>query len=143
MASIAQNTQKHLIIILLLNNFSNSLLVISKKNKFNMNFIVIVILLLVNVHLSKSFTSYGSFRKLTCLRASSVDSYITEATDLLSSDAKAAEIMKVALCLLMKEKEKEKELMVMKKEKDINENYYLKKLSILSQRYDHIIIIIE
>ena len=129
-----------------------------------MNFIVIVILLLVNIHLSKSFTFYGSsnsFRKLTCLRASSVDSYITEATDLLSSDAKAAEIMKVALCLLMKEKEKEKELMVMekekelmvkekekelmvmKKEKDINENYYLKKLSILSQRYDHIIIIIE
>jgi hypothetical protein len=86
---------------------------------------------------------------LTCLRASSVDSYITEATDLLSSDAKAAEIMKVALYLAIKEKdkEKEKELMVMKndmqKEKDIIENYFLKKLSILSQRYDHIIIIIE
>ena len=125
-----------------------------------MNLIVIIILL-VNIHLSKSFTFYGSsnsFLKLTCLRASSVDSYIKEATDLLSSDAKATEIMKVALCLLMKEKdkekelmvmkkekekEKEKELMVMKKEKDINENYYLKKLSILSQRYDHIIIIIE
>jgi len=109
-----------------------------------MNFIVIVILLLVNIHLSKSFTFYGSsnsFLKLTCLRASSVDSYITEATDLLSSDAKAAEIMKVALCLLMKENEKER--MVMKKEKDIMENYFLKKLSILSQRYDHIIIIIE
>ena len=114
-----------------------------------MNLIVIIILL-VNIHLSKSFTFYGSsnsFLKLTCLRASSVDSYIKEATDLLSSDAKATEIMKVALCLLMKEKEKEKELVVMKndmkKEKDISENYYLKKLSILSQRYDHIIIIIE
>lgn len=109
-----------------------------------MNFIVIVILLLVNIHLSKSFTFYGSsnsFLKLTCLRASSVDSYITEATDLLSSDAKAAEIMKVALYLAIKEKEKE--LMVMEKEKDIIKNYYLKKLSILSQRYDHIIIIIE
>ena len=120
-----------------------------------MNFIVIVILLLVNIHLSKSFTFYGSsnsFLKLTCLRASSVDSYITEATDLLSSDAKAAEIMKVALYLAIKEKEKElmvkdkekeKELMAMEKEKDIIKNYYLKKLSILSQRYDHIIIIIE
>jgi hypothetical protein len=49
--------------------------------------------------------------------------------------------MKVAIYLSIKEKEKE--LMVMQKEKDIKVNYYLKKLSILSQRYDHIIIIIE
>jgi len=45
--------------------------------------------------------------------------------------------------LMAMEKEKEKELMAMEKEKDIIKNYYLKKLSILSQRYDHIIIIIE
>ena len=135
-----------------------------------MNLIVIIILL-VNIHLSKSFTFYGSsnsFRKLTCLRASSVDSYISEAREILPSDIKDVElIMKVALLLSIKDKEKEKELIVkdkekekelivkdnekatalmqmqMQKEKDIKENYYLKKLSILSLRYDHIIIIIE
>ena len=79
-----------------------------------MNFIVIVILLLVNIHLSKSFTFYGSsnsFRKLTCLRASSVDSYISEAREVLPSDIKDVElIMKVALLLSIKENEKEKAL---------------------------------
>jgi len=67
----------------------------------------------------------------------SVDSYIQEARDLLSSDASSTDIMKVAITLSIKENEKEKELMKREAETalSIKENYYLKKLSILSLRY--------
>ena len=105
-----------------------------------MNLIVIVILLLAHILFSESFTSgsSNSFRKLAYLRAS-VDSYILEAKELLSPNISDVEIMKVALLLSIKENEKEKALM--EKEKDyalsIKENYYLKKLSVLSLRYYH------
>ena len=116
-----------------------------------MNLIVIVILLLAHILFSESFTSgsSNSFRKLAYLRAS-VDSYILEARELLSPNISDVEIMKVALILSIKEKEKEKALMEkekekalieMEKEKDFalstKENYYLKKLSVLSLRYYH------
>lgn len=114
-----------------------------------MNLIVIVILLLAHILFSESFTSgsSNSFRKLAYLRAS-VDSYILEARELLSPNISDVEIMKVALLLSIKEKEKaliekekEKEKALIEKEKDyalsIKENYYLKKLSVLSLRYYH------
>ena len=107
-----------------------------------MNLIVIVILLLAHILFSESFTSgsSNSFRKLAYLRAS-VDSYILEARELLSPNISDVEIMKVALILSIKEKEKEKALIEMEKEKDFalstKENYYLKKLSVLSLRYYH------
>jgi hypothetical protein len=103
-----------------------------------MNLIVIVILLLAHILFSESFTSESSnsFRKLAYFRAS-VDSYILEARELLSPNISDVEIMKVALLLSIKEKEKE----LIEKEKDyalsIKENYYLKKLSVLSLRYYH------
>jgi len=105
-----------------------------------MNLIVIVILLLAHILFSESFTSgsSNSFRKLAYLRAS-VDSYILEARELLSPNISDVEIMKVALLLSIKENEKEKALI--EKDKDyalsIKENYYLKKLSVLSLRYYH------
>ena len=127
-----------------------------------MNLIVIVILLLAHILFSESFTSgsSNSFRKLAYLRAS-VDSYILEARELLSPNISDVEIMKVALILSIKEKEKEKEKALIEKEKEkalmekekekekaliekekdnelsIKENYYLKKLSVLSLRYYH------
>jgi hypothetical protein len=95
-----------------------------------MNLIMIVILLLVNILLSKSFTSSDksvnrfSISKLNSLRVS-VDSYIREARELLSSDTSETEIMKVAILLSIKDKEnqkllmeKDKELMEKDKEKD-------------------------
>jgi len=133
-----------------------------------MNFcflILIVILLLVNVLFSESFTSgsSNSVRKLAYLRAS-VDSYINEAR-LLLSDMSDVEVMKVALLLSVKDNEKElmkekkdneKAMALMEEKKDnekamamalmeekkdkalsIKENYYLKKLCILSLRYHH------
>jgi biopolymer transport protein ExbB/TolQ len=123
--------------------------------------ILIVILLLVNVLFSESFTSgsNNSVRKLAYSRAS-VDSYINEAR-LLLSNVSDVEVMKVALLLSVKDnesmekrKDNEKAMALMEKQKDnekesmekqkdndnalsIIENYYLKKLSILSLRYHH------
>ena len=110
----------------------------------------------VNNVLLKSITSYEGSKLTTCLHAS-VDSYIQEARELLSSNVSDSDIMKVAVLLVIKEnekgtalkdKEKETALLVAENEKgtallkreaqvalSMKENYYLKKLSILSQRY--------
>lgn len=112
-----------IIILLLLCTISTSLLhsVYSKK---------------VNNVLLKSITSYEGSKLTTCLHAS-VDSYIQEARELLSSNVSDSDIMKVAVLLVIKENEKGTALL--KREAQValsmKENYYLKKLSILSQRY--------
>ena len=126
-------------------------------------FVLIIALLLILTRSSKSLKSCRSFIK--CNRFSmptyllaSVNSYIEEARQILSSDISDTEIMKLAIYLSIKENEKVTALMekdkiaaLMEKDKEIElllldkatalsikDNFYLKKLSILSLRYHHI-----
>lgn len=75
--------------------------------------------------------------KSSYVHPSSIESYIQEAKGILSKDVSEINVMKVAMLLLVKDKDSIKEKELLLKDSTVKENYFLKKISILSQRYCH------